>query len=195
MGKKWDVLRLRVDSCHYDTSQLLMGTLLFTILLFLVPTVATYYSAFLLVCLLVFLVQACLRACVVAGNRLMLWLVGLLEDASRDQPLSKLRVDVRVRHHVRRAADPPDGQGLGAGGDVCHTLYRGEAPVVVDVVTTAHWNGKVLTLCEAKSLVESCDGPGLLRGWHPQGPRLSPDSAAEPNFTHSMLHWLSRIPF
>uniref|UniRef100_A0A8V0Z4H2 Phosphatidylinositol glycan anchor biosynthesis class Q n=1 Tax=Gallus gallus TaxID=9031 RepID=A0A8V0Z4H2_CHICK len=56
-GKKWNVLRQRVDSCSYDLDQLFIGTLLFTILLFLLPTTALYYLVFTLLCLLVVIVQ------------------------------------------------------------------------------------------------------------------------------------------
>ncbi|XP_034448271.1 phosphatidylinositol N-acetylglucosaminyltransferase subunit Q [Hippoglossus hippoglossus] len=56
-GKKWNVLRQRVDSCSYDLDQLFIGTLLFTILLFLLPTTALYYLVFTLLRLLVVLLQ------------------------------------------------------------------------------------------------------------------------------------------
>ncbi|XP_036134951.1 phosphatidylinositol N-acetylglucosaminyltransferase subunit Q isoform X5 [Molossus molossus] len=45
-GKKWNVLRQRVDSCSYDLDQLFIGTLLFTVLVFLLPTTALYYLVF-----------------------------------------------------------------------------------------------------------------------------------------------------
>ncbi|XP_078691269.1 phosphatidylinositol N-acetylglucosaminyltransferase subunit Q-like [Branchiostoma floridae x Branchiostoma belcheri] len=45
-GKKWNPLRQRVDSCQYNVDQLFLGTLLFTILLFLLPTTALYYVVF-----------------------------------------------------------------------------------------------------------------------------------------------------
>ena len=48
-GKKWNVLRQRVDSAVYDADQLFVGTLLFTILLFLLPTVGLYYVVFAMV--------------------------------------------------------------------------------------------------------------------------------------------------
>ena len=48
-GKKWNVLRKRVDSAQYDVDQLFIGTLLFTILLFLLPTTAFYYIVFAMV--------------------------------------------------------------------------------------------------------------------------------------------------
>ncbi|KAJ8897918.1 hypothetical protein PR048_003275 [Dryococelus australis] len=46
LGKKRNPLRDRIDSCHYSTDQLFMGTLAFTILLFLLPTTLMYYVVF-----------------------------------------------------------------------------------------------------------------------------------------------------
>ncbi|RMY92542.1 hypothetical protein D0862_09458 [Hortaea werneckii] len=45
-GKKRNPLRNRVDSCDYDLDQLLLGTILFTLLFFLLPTVAVFYATF-----------------------------------------------------------------------------------------------------------------------------------------------------
>lgn len=45
-GKKRNVLRSRIDSCDYDLDQLLLGTILFTLLFFLLPTVAVFYATF-----------------------------------------------------------------------------------------------------------------------------------------------------
>ncbi|QIX00568.1 hypothetical protein AMS68_006085 [Peltaster fructicola] len=45
-GKKRNVLRNRIDSCDYDLDQLLLGTILFTVLFFLLPTVAVFYATF-----------------------------------------------------------------------------------------------------------------------------------------------------
>jgi phosphatidylinositol glycan class Q protein len=45
-GKKHNVLRNRIDSCNYDLDQLLVGTILFTVLFFLLPTVVVYYLNF-----------------------------------------------------------------------------------------------------------------------------------------------------
>ncbi|XP_063790831.1 phosphatidylinositol N-acetylglucosaminyltransferase subunit Q [Pseudophryne corroboree] len=60
-GKKWNVLRQRVDSCSYDLDQLFLGTLLFTILLFLLPTTALYYLVFTLLRLLVVVAQGVIQ--------------------------------------------------------------------------------------------------------------------------------------
>ncbi|KAL1884111.1 hypothetical protein VTK73DRAFT_6780 [Phialemonium thermophilum] len=45
-GKKHNVLRNRIDSCDYDLDQLLVGTILFTLLSFLLPTVIVFYLNF-----------------------------------------------------------------------------------------------------------------------------------------------------
>ena len=45
-GKKHNVLRNRIDSCDYDLDQLLLGTILFTLLFFLLPTVIVFYLTF-----------------------------------------------------------------------------------------------------------------------------------------------------
>lgn len=43
------MLRDRLDSCEYDLDQLLLGTIFFTMLFFLMPTVVVYYVLFVVV--------------------------------------------------------------------------------------------------------------------------------------------------
>ncbi|XP_071383412.1 phosphatidylinositol N-acetylglucosaminyltransferase subunit Q isoform X3 [Centroberyx affinis] len=76
-GKKWNVLRQRVDSCSYDLDQLFIGTLLFTILLFLLPTTALYYLVFTLLRLVVVLFQGILHLSVDFINSFPLFAMGL----------------------------------------------------------------------------------------------------------------------
>ncbi|KAJ2725281.1 pig-Q [Coemansia sp. Benny D115] len=45
-GRKHNVLRNRIDSCDYGLDQLLIGTILFTLLTYLFPTVLVYYVMF-----------------------------------------------------------------------------------------------------------------------------------------------------
>ncbi|KAI0363975.1 Gpi1-domain-containing protein [Pilatotrama ljubarskyi] len=45
-GKRYNVLRNRIDNWDYDLDQLLLGTILFTLVAFLYPTVLTYYALF-----------------------------------------------------------------------------------------------------------------------------------------------------
>jgi phosphatidylinositol glycan class Q protein len=49
VGKRWNTLRHRVDSFDYEIDQLFLGTLLFTVTIFLLPTIFTYYTFFSLV--------------------------------------------------------------------------------------------------------------------------------------------------
>ncbi|XP_064866985.1 phosphatidylinositol N-acetylglucosaminyltransferase subunit Q [Oncorhynchus nerka] len=76
-GKKWNVLRQRVDSCSYDLDQLFIGTLLFTILLFLLPTTALYYLVFTLLRLVVVMFQGVLHLSVDFINSFPLFAMGL----------------------------------------------------------------------------------------------------------------------
>lgn len=46
MGRKYNPLRERVDSFQYSRHQLFIGTLGFTVLLFLLPTTSLYYAVF-----------------------------------------------------------------------------------------------------------------------------------------------------
>lgn len=45
-GKKRNVLRKRIDNCEYELDQRLLGTILFTLLFFLLPTVFVFYLTF-----------------------------------------------------------------------------------------------------------------------------------------------------
>ncbi|OTB03179.1 hypothetical protein M426DRAFT_74141 [Hypoxylon sp. CI-4A] len=57
-GKKYNVLRNRVDACDYDLDQLLVGTILFTLLFFLLPTVVVFYLNFALARMVIILFKA-----------------------------------------------------------------------------------------------------------------------------------------
>lgn len=45
-GKKWNILHSRLDSADYTLDQLLLGTVFFTVLVFLFPTIAVYCLLF-----------------------------------------------------------------------------------------------------------------------------------------------------
>ncbi|KAJ8923233.1 hypothetical protein NQ315_001789 [Exocentrus adspersus] len=60
IGRKFNPLRQRVDSCKYTPDQLFIGTLGFTILLFLLPTTALYYAVFTTFRLVILLVNGLL---------------------------------------------------------------------------------------------------------------------------------------
>lgn len=69
-GQKFNPLRKRVDSCNYDTNQLLLGTLLFTILLFLYPTTLVLYVVFFTLRCAQFSIQYLIRSFIVLTNKL-----------------------------------------------------------------------------------------------------------------------------
>eukprot|EP00455_Lapot_gusevi_P054226 TRINITY_DN8649_c0_g1_i6.p1 TRINITY_DN8649_c0_g1~~TRINITY_DN8649_c0_g1_i6.p1 ORF type:complete len:468 (-),score=106.68 TRINITY_DN8649_c0_g1_i6:1085-2488(-) len=75
-GKKKNVLRSRIDSCDYDVDQLLLGTLLFALIVFLFPTVSMYYLFFSIVRLLVTIVQAALFCIIFFFNYFPFFSVG-----------------------------------------------------------------------------------------------------------------------
>ncbi|OUM58132.1 hypothetical protein PIROE2DRAFT_48197, partial [Piromyces sp. E2] len=56
-GKRRNTLRNRLDSFEYNLDQLLLGTIIFTILFFLYPTIGVYYILFSLSRLAVISVQ------------------------------------------------------------------------------------------------------------------------------------------
>ena len=64
LGKKYNPLRDRVDSADNTVEQLFLGTIIFTILLFLMPTTATFFSVFLSLKLVASAVIYVLRCCV-----------------------------------------------------------------------------------------------------------------------------------
>ena len=94
MGKKWNILRERIDSCDYDNSQLLVGTIVFTILLFLLPTTSMYFLIFLLLRIIQFSVQLILRLTTVAINRLTVMAWNKTLYFIEDQPLTSLKISV-----------------------------------------------------------------------------------------------------
>jgi phosphatidylinositol glycan class Q protein len=83
-GKKRNILRNRIDSYNYDLDQLLMGTILFTVLIFLLPTVAVFYLAFAFARLSIVLVCAGLESLLSFLNHFPLFILLLrFKDARR----------------------------------------------------------------------------------------------------------------
>lgn len=72
MGTKYNVLKKRIDFCYYDASQLLLGTILFTILLFLLPTTAMYYFILLLLRLSSGSLQVAVKIAIILINKIFM---------------------------------------------------------------------------------------------------------------------------
>jgi len=83
-GKKRNVLRNRIDSCDYELDQLLLGTILFTLLTFLLPTVAVFYFACALARSGIIFVKAILDTQLAALNHFPLFALMLrMKDSGR----------------------------------------------------------------------------------------------------------------
>ncbi|KAF0695581.1 Aste57867_13621 [Aphanomyces stellatus] len=77
LGKKKNLLRNRVDSCEYDVTQLLVGTLLFTIVFFVVATNSVFYLYFCLVRCIVLAIQTTIWCTIVFSHMIPLYSMAL----------------------------------------------------------------------------------------------------------------------
>jgi phosphatidylinositol glycan class Q protein len=83
-GKKHNVLRKRIDSCDYDLDQLLLGTILFTLLFFLLPTVIVFYLTFACARMAIISLKAVLDTLLACLNHFPLFALMLrLKDSQR----------------------------------------------------------------------------------------------------------------
>lgn len=83
-GKKRNTLRNRIDSCDYDLDQLLLGTILFTLQFFLLPTVFVFYLTFASARIAVITLKAVLEMGLACLNHFPLFAVMLrLKDPGR----------------------------------------------------------------------------------------------------------------
>jgi len=72
-GKRYNILRSRKDAWDYDVDQLLLGTMLFTLVAFLSPTIFTYYAFFATARFLVVVVHAVVDTILVLMNHFPLF--------------------------------------------------------------------------------------------------------------------------
>lgn len=83
-GKKRNVLRNRIDSCDYDLDQLLIGTILFTLLIFLLPTVLVFYLTFASARMAIIMLKATLEMLLACLNHFPLFALMLrVKDSKR----------------------------------------------------------------------------------------------------------------
>lgn len=83
-GRKRNVLRNRIDSCDYELDQLLLGTILFTLLFFLLPTVLVFYITFASARMAIISLKATLDTCLAVLNHFPLFALMLrLKDSRR----------------------------------------------------------------------------------------------------------------
>jgi|SRR5947207_2545309 len=85
-GRKRNVLRNRIDPCNYDLDQLLLGTILFTLLFFLLPTIIVFYLTFASARMIIILLKAILDTCLAVLNHFPLFALMLRIKDSRRLP-------------------------------------------------------------------------------------------------------------
>ena len=111
-GKKHNVLRNRIDSCDYDLDQLLLGTILFTLLFFLLPTVAVFYLTFTSARMAIIFLKAALDTSLACLNHFPLFALMLRVKDSRRLPGQYFPVPSQSfltcsRRHLFRASRYP----------------------------------------------------------------------------------------
>ncbi|KAI1435839.1 N-acetylglucosaminyl transferase component [Xylaria sp. CBS 124048] len=99
-GKKYNVLRNRIDSFAYDLDQLLVGTILFTLLFFLLPTVIVFYLNFALARMIIILLKAVFDTLLSCLNHFPLFALMLRAKDPRRLP-GGIRFELCDIHKIR----------------------------------------------------------------------------------------------
>ncbi|KAF7544701.1 hypothetical protein G7046_g9733 [Stylonectria norvegica] len=99
-GKKHNVLRNRIDSCDYDLDQLLVGTILFTVLFFLLPTVVVFYLNFAIARMVIISLKASFDTLLSCLNHFPLFALMLRIKDTRRLP-GGIRFELRDTHDHR----------------------------------------------------------------------------------------------
>jgi phosphatidylinositol glycan class Q protein len=109
-GKKHNVLRNRIDSCDYDLDQLLVGTILFTLLFFLLPTVAVFYLNFAIARMAIISLKAGFDTLLSCLNHFPLFALMLRIKDPRRLP-GGIRFELRDTHDYRRDGTSNNTEG------------------------------------------------------------------------------------
>ncbi|KAF2760842.1 N-acetylglucosaminyl transferase component Gpi1 [Pseudovirgaria hyperparasitica] len=107
-GKKRNVLRNRIDSCDYELDQLLLGTILFTLLFFLLPTVFVFYLTFASARMAIISVKAGLDTLLACLNHFPLFALMLRIKDSRRLP-GGIRFDLQPTLRTYRPTSMDSG--------------------------------------------------------------------------------------
>lgn len=107
-GKKHNVLRNRIDSCDYDLDQLLVGTIVFCLLLFLLPTVVVFYLNFAIARMVIISLKAAFDTLLSCLNHFPLFALMLrIKDPQRlpgmSDPFGKLLAGMALLTGVQEA--------------------------------------------------------------------------------------------
>ncbi|KAK3321561.1 N-acetylglucosaminyl transferase component-domain-containing protein [Apodospora peruviana] len=108
-GKKHNVLRNRIDSCDYDLDQLLVGTILFTLLFFLLPTVVVFYLNFAIARMAIISLKAIFDTLLSCLNHFPLFALMLRVKDPRRLP-GGIRFELRDTQDFRLSVNDPSRQ-------------------------------------------------------------------------------------
>lgn len=113
-GKKRNILRNRVDSCSYELDQLLMGTIFFTSLIFLLPTVVVFYLTFAACRLSIILVNTLLESCLACLNHFPLFAIMLYFKDYKRLPggISFVLVNNNCNNHGKSSSSNGDSSNI-----------------------------------------------------------------------------------
>ena len=129
-GKKHNVLRDRIDSCDYDLDQLLVGTIVFTLLVFLLPTVLVFYINFAFARMIIIMLKAGFDTLLSCLNHFPLFAIMLrIKDPARlpgrsdisTQDTSDQRANVFRRRSLRAREEPVVTQLTSSPSDFRHS--------------------------------------------------------------------------
>lgn len=193
MGKKWNILRERVDSYDHvgNMNQLLVGTIIFTILLFLLPTTGMYTLAFFYLRVIQFSVQFALRLCAVLVNKLTVFFLVYLHSSLQDQPITKAEVlicGVSPDEYARKKVSPPHRV---VEGKWCNLEFFSVDNSDVTIV----WNGREYSVDEMRGVMSSIPQEVLVKDMecYIDG-QTGTDSTEHVVRSHSMMHWFWTLP-
>lgn len=92
-GKKYNILRNRVDSNDYEFDQLMLGIIIFTILIYLLPTVFIFYLTFVLARLIIIFISSTLKFLLILLNHIPI-VVLLLKMKNQERLPAGILLDV-----------------------------------------------------------------------------------------------------
>lgn len=184
MGKKWNILRHRIDSYDYDTSQLLVGTIFFTILLFLLPTTSVYFLIFLLLRVLQFSVQLVLRLAAVTVNRITCSTWKQLMYFIEDQPITSLKLMVDFVDS-ERTSHVTDGSNLFGECDCIRNCRQAKLRL--------KWNGCEYSMEEVKALIAATPVDEIMNEIRRYQGRANSDQNKTKSFEHPMLNLVGSL--
>ena len=190
MGRKWNILRKRVDSYDFDMNQLLFGTVIFTILLFLLPTTGMYMLAFLYLRLIQFAVQFALRVSSVLVNRITIWGVRYIDRAVQDQPITQSRVLIRGLSPTEYASRKIVSPYQTVDGKHCKVEFF----PVDDADITVKWNGVEYPVDEMRRIMKTVPVEVIKKELKGESDDADGDSVKGRIINHPMMYLFWSLP-